>query len=85
MANHVPMLSKLLLNTCQRTRTSKENTVKNSKILCIDTIISLCVKFFCCSHARSSLHSSQEFNQIVACILRHHSHSACGQMAHQGK
>jgi len=87
MANHAPTLSKLLLSACQTTRSSKENTVKDSKIVCIDiiTVTSSCVKLTCCSHVRSSSHSSQKFDQIVACISPHHSHFSCGRMAHQGR
>ena len=34
IANHVPMLSNLLLSASQTTRACKENTVKDSKIIC---------------------------------------------------
>ena len=85
MANHAPTLSKLLLSACQTTRACKENTVKDSKIVCIDIITSSCVKVSCRSHVRSLSHSSQKFDQIVAYILLHHSHSSCGRMAHQGR
>lgn len=87
MANHAPTstLSKLLPSACQTTRTCKENTVKDSKIVCIGIITSSCVKVSCRSHVRSLSHSSQKFDQIVAYIFLHHSHSSCGRMAHQGR
>ena len=85
MANHAPTLSKLLLSACQTTRACKKNTVKDSKIVCIDIITSSCVKVSCRSHVRSLSHSSLKFDQIVAYIFLHHSHSSCGRMAHQGR